>query len=98
MDIENYCIECDDQENYMDDLSDTMSNCNVNNEQITVYISSILEKLIKEMNYTKDYDEEQCTYTLNITPPMWFNSIDVKYQNILIKLIEPTLKEYLNKH
>ena len=47
------------------------------------------------MILTKVYDEEACGYVLNIVPPSWFNTMSEFHQNILIKLIEPVLKEYI---
>lgn len=96
MDIENYdiCMPCAPNNN-MDDLMNSMSSCSVENQPITIYIATLLERLTKEMILTKIYDEEACCYVLNIVPPSWFNTIYEFHQNILIKLIEPVLKEYI---
>lgn len=103
MDIENcnvpydICMPCTEQHDPMDELCDSMNDCSVDNTQITIYISTILEKLINEINYEKKYDNESNMYYLDITPPIWFNSLDEKYKKILIKLIEPTLQEFMKK-
>ena len=100
MNFENYdpelniCMPCKD--NDIDIISNNMSSCAIQDEPLTVYISSLLEKLLDDMVYVKKYDVEAGHYFLEINPPIWFNSIHVKYQNILIKLIEPVLKEYVN--
>lgn len=86
------CHYCDP----VDSLIDDMNYLKVERPQLTLYISGLLEKLVKEMKYEKYYDTTSKKYRLNISPPEWFNSIDGKYKNILIKLIEPTLTEYLN--
>jgi len=99
MDIENYntfmssCHPCDNQ---MDELCDSMNDCNVNNNQLTIYIATLLEKFVKEMIYENKYDVEAGQNVLHITPPKWFNSINVKYQDILIKLIEPSLNHFMH--
>lgn len=101
MDIENcnipyaICMPCADEHDPMDELCDSMNDCSIDNSQITIYISSILEKLTKEMNYEKKYDAESGLYYLDITPPLWFNSLDEKYKKILIKLIEPVLQDFM---
>lgn len=96
MDIEKcaICIPCAPSDN-MEELLDSMDSCSVNNQPLTIYIASLLERLTKEMILTKDYDEEACGYVLNITPPSWFNTISEFHQNILIKLIKPVLEEYI---
>lgn len=96
MDIENcaICIPCAPSDN-MEELLDSMDSCSVNNQPLTIYIATLLERLTKEMILTKVYDEEACGYVLNIVPPSWFNTIAEFHQNILIKLIEPVLKEYI---
>ena len=96
MDIENcaICIPCASNDN-MEELLDSMSSCSVENQPLTIYIASLLERLTKEMILTKVYDEEACGYILQITPPSWFNTISQFHQNILIKLIEPVLQEYI---
>lgn len=95
MDIEtcNICMPCAPSDN-MEELLDSMSSCSVENQPLTIYIASLLERLTKEMILTKEYDEEACGYILHITPPSWFNTISQFHQNILIKLIEPVLQEY----
>jgi len=69
MDIENcaICIPCahTDTDN-MEELLDSMDSCSVNNQPLTIYIASLLERLTKEMILTKVYDEEACGYVLNI--------------------------------
>lgn len=98
MDIEtcNICIPCASADNdNMEELLDSMDSCSVNNQPLTIYIATLLERLTKEMILTKVYDEEACGYVLNIVPPSWFNTISEFHQNILIKLIEPVLKEYI---
>ena len=95
MDIENcaICLPCSSGDN-MEELLDSMSSCSVENQPLTIYIATLLERLTKEMILTKEYDEEASGYILHITPPSWFNTISQFHQNILIKLIEPVLKEY----
>jgi hypothetical protein len=95
MDIENcaICLPCSSDDN-MEELLDSMDSCSVNNQPLTIYIATLLERLTKEMIITKEYDEEACGYILKITPPSWFNTISEFHQNILIKLIEPVLNEY----
>lgn len=101
MDIENsnipynMCMPCQDQHEPMNELCESMNECNVDNSQITIYIATILEKLTKEMNYEKKYDIESGQYYLDITPPDWFNGLENKYQKILIKLIEPVFQEFM---
>jgi len=96
MDIDScaICIPCAHNDN-MEELLDSMDSCSVNNQPLTIYIATLLERLTKEMILTKVYDEEACGYVLNIVPPSWFNTISEFHQNILIKLIEPVLKEYI---
>jgi len=96
MDIDScaICIPCAPSDN-MEELLDSMDSCSVNNQPLTIYIATLLERLTKEMILTKVYDEEACGYVLNIVPPSWFNTISEFHQNILIKLIEPVLKEYI---
>tara|TARA_B100000989_G_scaffold295887_1_gene277901 strand:+ start:2408 stop:2716 length:309 start_codon:yes stop_codon:yes gene_type:complete len=88
------CMECDDS---IDNLCESMNDCNVDNSQITVYIATVLEKLVKEMVYEKKYDDDSGQYYLNITPPIWFNGLEERYQRILIKLIEPVLEHYMKQ-
>ena len=101
MDIENcnitydICMPCAEQDDPMDELCNSMNYCNVDNNQLTIYIATILEKLTKEMKYEKKYDIESGLYYLDITPPIWFNSLDEKYKKILIKLIEPVLQNFI---
>ena len=98
MDIDScaICIPCASTDNdNMEELLDSMDSCSVNNQPLTIYIASLLERLTKEMILTKIYDEEACGYVLNIVPPSWFNTISEFHQNILIKLIEPVLQEYI---
>ncbi len=100
MDIENcnVCMPCAPSQNDEDELVNAMDSCSVQNPPLTIYIATLLERLTKEMNYTKIYDEEACGYVLNITPPIWFNSLPEFHQNILIKLIEPVLKEFVKNY
>lgn len=101
MNIENInddfiiCMPCKDDN--IESITNNMSNCSIQDEPLTIYISSLLEKLLEDMVYVKKYDVEAGQYILEINPPLWFNMIDVKYQNMLIKLIEPVLREYVNK-
>lgn len=98
MDIENcnMCIPCESNDNhdYEEELLNSMDSCSIKNQPLTIYISTLLERFIKEMILTKEYDEEAGGYNIKITPPSWFNTISVIHQNILIKLIEPVLQEY----
>ena len=97
MDIDScsICIPCTHDDNDNEELLDSMASCNIENQPLTIYIASLLERFTKEMILTKVYDEEACGYVLNIVPPSWFNTISEFHQNILIKLIEPVLKEYI---
>ena len=97
------CMECDDQ-NYNECsnecanlccLTDSMNTLNITNNINTIMIAKLLEKLIKEMNYSKTFIKEKNGYNLNVELPEWFNDLDNKYQTILIKLIEPVLNYYL---
>lgn len=103
MDIENsnipynMCMPCQDQHEPMNELCESMNECNVNNSQITIYIATILEKFTKEMIYEKKYDTKAGLYYLDITPPLWFNSLEEKYKKILIKLVEPVLQEFMKR-
>lgn len=74
-----------------DDLIDSISNLNVTNQPLTIYISTLLEKLSKEIKSTEVIDIYNGKPTIEFYLPSWFNIIDVKYQNILLKLIEPVL-------
>ena len=74
-----------------DDLINNISNLNVTNQPLTIYISNLLEKLSKELTSNKVTNIETGKTSIEFYLPHWFNSIDVKYQNILLKLIEPVL-------
>ena len=98
MDIETsvICISCTSDDNiHEQELLDSMDSCNIDNEPLTIYIATLLQRLTNEIILTKVYDEEACGYVLNIVPPSWFNTVSKFHQNILIKLIEPILKEYI---
>ena len=59
MDIENsaICIPCAGTDNdYEQELLDSMDSCSVNNQPLTIYIATLLERLTKEMILTKVYD------------------------------------------
>ena len=58
MDIENcnICMPCAPTDSERE-LLDAMDSCSVNNQPLTIYISTLLERLTKEMILTKDYDE-----------------------------------------
>lgn len=81
-----------------DDLIDSISNLNVTNQPLTIYISTLLEKLSKEITSNKVTHIDTGKTSIEFYLPNWFNSIDVKYQNILLKLIEPVLYSELNKN
>ena len=99
------CMECDDQ--YVNEcsnecadlccLTDSMNTLNITNNINTIMIAKLLEKLTSEMEYTKTFIKEKNGYNLNILFPGWFYNLDNKYQNILIKLIEPVLRHYINE-
>lgn len=74
-----------------DDLIESISNLNVTNQPLTIYISTLLEKLSKEITSNKVTQIDNGKPTIEFYLPSWFNSIDEKYQNILLKLIEPVL-------
>ena len=77
-------------------LTDSMNALNFSNNNInTIMIAKLVEKLIKEMNYTKTFIKEENGYNLNVELPGWFHDLDNKYQTILIKLIEPVLNYYI---
>ena len=103
MEIENYnnidylnvCHPCNDNNDSLDQLCDSMNDCNIDNNQLTIYISTILEKLTKEMIYEKKYDTEKALYYIDIIPPIWFNTLEEKYKNILISLLKPVLQELI---
>lgn len=81
-----------------DDLIDSIFNLNVTNQPLTIYISTLLEKLSKEITSNKVTHIDTGKTSIEFYLPNWFNSIDVKYQNILLKLIEPVLYSELNKN
>ena len=99
------CMECDDQ--YANEranecanlccLTDSMNTLNINNNINTIMIAKLLEKLTKEMNYSKTFIKEKNGYNLNVELPGWFYDLDNKYQTILIKLIEPVLNYYISQ-
>ena len=89
------CIPID---NYEDLLLENIENLNISKQPITMYIANLLEKLVKEMIYEKVYDVEKACYCLNIKPPNWFNTLNKKNQKILIDLIEPIIKYYIEKN
>tara|TARA_Y100000389_G_scaffold203619_1_gene252717 strand:+ start:2962 stop:3312 length:351 start_codon:yes stop_codon:yes gene_type:complete len=104
---EDFCMECDDQ-NYnectneranecsnMCCLTDSMNTLNITNNINTIMIAKLLEKLTREMNYSKTFIKEKNGYNLNVELPGWFQDLDNKYQTILIKLIEPVLNHYI---
>lgn len=74
-----------------DDLVNSISNLNVTNQPLTIYIATLLEKLSKEITSSKVTHIDSGKTNIEFYLPNWFNSIDVKYQNILLKLIEPVL-------
>tara|TARA_B100001093_G_scaffold144340_1_gene136977 strand:- start:4323 stop:4664 length:342 start_codon:yes stop_codon:yes gene_type:complete len=101
---EDFCMECDDQNanectnecNDMCCLTDSMNALNFNNNNInTIVIVKLAEKLTREMNYSKTFIKEKKGYMINIDLPEWFYDLDIKYQNILFKLIQPVLNHYI---
>ncbi len=101
MDIKSCYIPmhiCSSINNDEDLLLENMENLNISKQPITIYIANLLEKLVNEMIYEKVYDVEEDKYCLNIKPPIWFNSLDDKYKKILIRLIEPVIKYYIEKN
>lgn len=96
---DDYCMECDDQCtnecNELCCLTDSMNTLNINNNINTIMIAKLLEKLTREMNYSKTFIKEKNGYNLNVELPGWFQDLDNKYQTILIKLIEPVLNYYI---
>ena len=67
------------------------SNNNIN----TIVIAKLVEKLTREMNYSKTFIKEKKGYMINIDLPEWFYDLDIKYQTILLKLIQPVLNHYI---
>ena len=57
MDIENcnICMPCAPTDSERE-LLDAMSSCSVENQPLTIYIASLLERLTKEMILTKEKD------------------------------------------
>tara|TARA_B100000424_G_scaffold268511_1_gene263434 strand:- start:882 stop:1187 length:306 start_codon:yes stop_codon:yes gene_type:complete len=101
MDIESYQIPmniCSPVNNDLDLVIENMENLDISKQPITIYIANLLEKLIKDMIYENVYDIEKACYCLNIKPPNWFYSLEIKYQKILINLIEPEVKYYIEKN
>ena len=105
------CMECDEQcksdlckernnfSNECDELcclTESINSLNINNKVNTIVLTKLLEKLIKEMNCEKYLVNDKNEYNLNISLPYWFKELDIKYQNILMKLIEPILYYRLN--
>lgn len=74
-----------------DNLADTLNDCCFN-DTYTIYISKMLHKLKQDMSYVTFYDIDISQYRLDINVPQWFNSLDIKIQNKLMKLIEPYLE------
>ena len=74
-----------------DDLVNSISNLNLINQPLTIYISTLLEKLSKEIKSNKIINIQTGKNNIEFYLPSWFNTIDVKYQNILLKLIYPVL-------
>lgn len=97
------CMECDEEYTNEDTnecndlccLTDSMNALNFTNNINTSVIAKMVEKLTQEMNYTKTFVKEKNGYNLNVQLPQWFYDLDNKYQNILIKLIEPVLNYYI---
>ena len=94
----NECTnECTNECNELCCLTVSMNTLNITNNINTIMIAKLLEKLTSEMEYTKTFIKEKNGYNLNILFPGWFYNLDNKYQNILIKLIEPVLRHYINE-
>lgn len=99
----NICGACeydhddDDDYNQIDRISQEMEGCNIENQKYTIYVATLLEKTIKETILQKEYDEESGEFYLNIKLPNWFTSIDKKYQDIIIKLIHPVIKNIIER-
>ena len=74
-----------------DDLIESISNLNVTNQPLTIYIATLLEKLSKEITSNKVTHIDTGKTSVEFYLPSWFNTIDKKHQNILLKLIEPVL-------
>jgi hypothetical protein len=60
-------------------------------------IAHLLEKLTNQISCAKYFENSINQYMLNITLPTWFYDIDKKYQEILMKLIEPVLESRLRQ-
>ena len=100
VDIETGDIRMDicqeiEPEDPIDNITNDFTRCGLNREPITIFIAGLLEKLVKEMKYIKEYDIESGQYILKMEPPGWFEGLDEKYKKILIKLIEPVLSYYI---
>ena len=74
-----------------DDLVESISNLNVTNQPLTIYIATLLEKLSKEITSNKVTHIDTGKTNIQFYLPFWFKNIDVKSQIILLKLIEPVL-------
>tara|TARA_B100000242_G_C43023674_1_gene476561 strand:- start:282 stop:614 length:333 start_codon:yes stop_codon:yes gene_type:complete len=103
MDIENYsgeialdvCHPIDDDEEQndeMNDLTNSMNESSISHQPLAIYIALMLEKLLDESLYSKEYDEESGEFKQAITLPLWFNGLDDKYKFLLKKFIEPALE------
>tara|TARA_B100000900_G_scaffold410158_3_gene427410 strand:+ start:62 stop:385 length:324 start_codon:yes stop_codon:yes gene_type:complete len=98
MDIENcnnplniYQTSSNKSELHINDLIDKLEDCCFN-DTYTIYISKMLNKLKEDMSYVTFYDRDISQYRLDIKVPEWFNTLDIKIQNKLMKLIEPYLE------
>lgn len=90
--------EIDAEVNVEDTLVNSMQNCGIEKQPLTIYIAGLLERLTRDIVYEKVYDVEAGQHILNINPPMWFYSLETKHQQILSKLLEPVLDYYLKKN
>lgn len=86
------CQPIDDEDDVMNDLTNTMNESSISQQPLTVYIAILLEKVLKESCYSKEYDEESGKYEVSITLPLWFNGLDDKYKKLLKKFIGPALE------
>ena len=81
----------------IDDLGNIFEEVSVEQDPITIYVAKLFDKLKEETVIRKYYDSRAGMNRLNITPPTWFYTIEQKYQDILIRIVEPFLEERLKQ-
>jgi len=102
MDIESMDISGQDPLDKLMNKMDTMNIMEFTSDHKTEHththkIAHLLEKLTNQISCAKYFDNSTNQYMLNIIPPTWFYDIDEKYQDILMKLIEPILESRLRQ-